>query len=336
MALNVYSGSIGPYAAAGYVAGNLLKRLLPLLTFEQFMNAEVLPTNNTKTMQWRRFFALPPAMKPLTEGVTPNSLKLSAQEYTAVLDQYGSVVEVSDVTIQTSQDKIIQDLSLNMAEQAAQTIERVRYNVLKACVNKFYPGGATLRSQVNSPLDSTTHKMVMRALKRQNAREITQIGKSTVNFGTESIEPAYIAIGHVDLDDDIKAIAGFTNVKDYGAGVKVFPGEIGAVGKTRFITTNICSPYPDAGGLASTNGTVTTGGVNSDVYPLIYLSQDCCATVALKGMTAVAVTLINADTPDKSDPLGQVMKAGWKTYSTAVIQNHLTMAVAEVAATELS
>ncbi|MBF0608994.1 MAG: hypothetical protein SFH39_12155 [Candidatus Magnetobacterium sp. LHC-1] len=108
------------------------------------------------------------------------------------------------------------------------------------------------------------------------------------------------------------------------------------VGKTRFITTNICSPYSDAGGLASTNGTVTTGGVNSDVYPLIYLSQDCCATVALKGMTAVSVTIINADAPDKSDVLGQVMKAGWKTYSTAVIQNHLTMAVAEVAATELS
>ncbi|KJU84498.1 hypothetical protein MBAV_003305 [Candidatus Magnetobacterium bavaricum] len=50
-------------------------------------------------------------MKPLTEGVTPGSLKLSAQEYTAVLDQYGSVVEVSDVTIQTSQDKIIGSFS---------------------------------------------------------------------------------------------------------------------------------------------------------------------------------------------------------------------------------
>ncbi|MBV6342030.1 N4-gp56 family major capsid protein [Candidatus Magnetobacterium casense] len=167
MSVNTYSGSIGPYAAAGYVAGKLLKRLLPLLTFEPFMSSEVLPTNNTKTMQWRRFLSLPPAMKPLTEGVTPGSLKLSAQEYTAVLDQYGSVVEVSDVTIQTSQDKIIQDLAQNMAEQAAQTIERVRYNVLKACVNKFYPGGATLRSQVNSPLNSIARFDCVRYKKRK-------------------------------------------------------------------------------------------------------------------------------------------------------------------------
>jgi len=39
----------------------------------------------------------------------------------------------------------------------------------------------------------------------------------------------------------------------------------------------------DAGGLAATNGMVTTTGTASDVYPIIYVAKESYGLVPLKG-----------------------------------------------------
>lgn len=328
MAMTTY-GDISPRTAA-YVAKELLERGMPLLTLEKFLQAKPIPKNETKSIIFRRYNSLPLATTPLTEGVTPNSMQLTKTDITATLEQYGSLIEISDVVADTHEDPIIQEGVQILGEQAAQTLEAVRWGILTAGTNKFYSNGAT-RADVNTPISANLVKKIVRALKRQNAQMITSIVKSTPAFGTQAILPAYIALGHTDLENDIRALQGFIDVKDYG-NTQPLEGEIGSVGYVRFILSNIFEPYPDAGGTAGSM--ITTSGTKADVYPIIFLGKNAAATVALKGANAITPTVINPK-PSKSDPLGQRGFMGWKTYSTAVILNDAWMAVAEVAATEL-
>lgn len=330
MAMTKY-GDISPRTAA-YVAKQLLERGLPLLTLEKFLQAKTIPRNETKSIVFRRYNSLPLATTPLQEGVTPPSVQMTKTDITATLEQYGSLIEISDVVADTHEDPIIQEGVELLGEQAAQTVETIRWGILKAGTNKFYSNGTT-RAEVNTPLNGNLVKRIVRALKRQNAQMITSIVKSTPAFGTQAILPAYIAVGHTDLENDIRALPGFIDVKDYG-NTQPFEGEIGSVGYVRFILSNIFTPYPSAGGDPTSKNVISTNGTNADVYPILFLAKNAAATVALKGASAITPTVINPK-PSKSDPLGQRGYMGWKTYTTAVILNDAWMAVAEVAATDL-
>lgn len=328
MATTTY-GDISPRTAA-YVAKELLTRGLPLLILEKFLQAKTIPRNETKSVVFRRYNSLALATTALTEGVTPPSMKMTKTDVTATLEQYGNLIEITDVVADTHEDPVIQEGVQILGENAAQTIETVRWGILTAGTNKFYSNGAA-RTDVNTPITAALPKKIIRGLKRQNAQMITTIVKSTPSYGTQAILPAYVAIGHTDLENDIRAMAGFIDVKDYGS-TQPLEGEIGSVGYTRFILSNIFAPYADAGGTAGSM--VSTSGTNADVYPLLILGKNAAGTVALKGANALTPTVINP-TPSKSDPLGQRGSMGWKTYSTAIILNDAWMAVAEVAATDL-
>ncbi|MBZ0158401.1 MAG: N4-gp56 family major capsid protein [Alphaproteobacteria bacterium] len=322
-------GDISPRTAA-YASKEMLERGLPLLVFEKFMQAKVLPANNTKSMSFRRYNSLPLATTPLTEGVTPTSKKVTTTDVVVTLNQHGDLVELTDVVLDTHEDPVIREHTAILGEQAAQTVETIRFNVLKAGTNKFYANGSA-RTDVNTALSLTLQKKIVRALKRQNAMKITSVVKSSPSFNTEAVLPSYIAIAHTDLENDIRAMTGFIDVKNYGSTTPM-EGEIGAVNDVRYILTNICTPYADGGG--NKGAMVSTSGTKADVYPVIYLAKNAWAGVALKGAFAITPIVINP-VPSKSDPLGQRGSIAWKTMQGAVILNDAWMAVAEVAATEL-
>ena len=328
MATTTY-GDISPRTAA-YVSKELLTRGLPLLTIEKFLQAKPIPRNETKSITFRRYNSLPLATTALSEGVTPPSMKMTKTDVTATLEQYGSLIEITDIVADTHEDPVIREGVEILGEQAAQTVETVRWGILTAGTNKFYSNG-TSRAEVNTAITDGMVKKIVRALKRQNAQMITSIIKSTPAYGTKAILPAYAVVGHTDLENDIRSLTGFIDVKDYG-NTQPLEGEIGSVGYLRFILSNIFTPYSDAG--ATTSTMVSTTGTDADVYPILFFGKNAAATVALKGAGAITPTVINP-TPSKSDPLGQRGSMGWKTYSTAVVLNDAWMAVGEVAATEL-
>ena len=323
-------GDISPRTAA-FASKDLLRRGLPLLVLEKFMQAKTLPGNKTKSMTWRRYLSLSLATTPLTEGVTPTSKKLTREDVSVTLDQYGDLVEITDVIQDTHEDEVLKETTGILGEQAAQTIETIRYNVLKAGTNKYYANG-TARTDVNTALTGALIKKIIRALKRQNAGMITTIIKSTPDFNTEAVLPCYVALTHTDVENDIRGIDNFIDAKDYGHGTTPFEGEIGAIGNVRFILSNIFTPYADGGGAAGSM--VSTSRTSADVYPVIFLGKDAWAGVALKGKFAIAPMVINP-VPSKSDPLGQRGSVAWKTMQAAVILNDSFMAVAEVSATDL-
>jgi N4-gp56 family major capsid protein len=328
MAITTY-GDISPRTAA-FVVVELLKRAMPYLCLEKFGQSKALPGNKTMSMKWRRYNALDLATTPLTEGVTPPGKKLTATDITASLYQYGDLVEITDVIQDTHEDPVLQEAQAAVSEQAAKTVETLRYNVLKACANKFYANSVAARTDVVAVISRTDQRKIVRALERQEAQFITQIVKSTPSFNTESILPAFIGVTHVDLTSDIRGMSGFTSVADYGQ-VSKFETEVGACEDVRYIKSTIFKAYAD-GGSTVTTGKITTAGTRCDVYPVMYFGKDAYGIIALKGKFAITPIVINP-VPSKSDPLGQRGSVAWKTMQGTVILNDAWMMVLEVAAT---
>jgi N4-gp56 family major capsid protein len=327
-------GDISPRTAA-YVVVELLKRGMPYLVLEKFGQAKELPMNKTQAMKFRRYEHLPLATTPLVEGVTPTSTKLRYTDITAILRQYGAIVEITDIVADTHEDPIIKESTVIMGEQAAKTVETIRFNVVKAGTNVFF-ANSTVRGSVNVPVSLAKQRAVTRALARQNAVKITSVVRSTPSFNTENVLPSYIAIAHTDMDSDIRSMPGFIDVKDYGQ-LPPYEAEIGAVETCRYLTTSIAPYWADQGATANGSGVqmlYTTSNSACDIYPVIYLARDAFAIVALKGKYAVTPTVINP-VPSKSDPLGQRGSIGWKTMQTAVILNDAWMARLECAVTSL-
>lgn len=346
-AVTVY-GDISPRVAA-FAVSQLLKRGLPYLVIEKFGQTYPVPNNNTKIAKFRRYylagatggagdgnpaeaFSTPLALQPLVEGVTPSGKALANTDYTVTLVQYGDFVTITDVVLDTAEDQVLAQATEALGESAAQTIETIRFNILKAGLNVFYANG-TARSQVNTPISLAQQRNITTALTRQNARRITTIVKSTPDFRTEPIEAAFIGLCHPDLESDIRNITGFIPTKQYGT-VTPFENEIGSVETVRYLQSTIFAPFPDAGGAEAGSGTAmrSTSGTNADVYPVLYLGRDAYGIVPLKGKDSLVPMVVNPK-PSSSDPLAQRGTVGWKAMTTACILNDAWMCRLEVSAT---
>ena len=340
-------GDISP-AVAAWATVRMLKRALPLLVFEKFGQVYPLPTNSTQTAKFRRYFLsgatgsagsgsgefyTPLALTPLVEGVTPEGRSLANQDYTVQLAQYGDYVTITDVVDDTHPDNILAEATDVLGENAAETVETLRYNVLKAGTNVFYANNVAGRTTVATAISRTDQRRVTTALNRQNAKKITSIVASRPDYGTASVEAGYVAVVHPDCESDIRGMTGFKAVADYGPHTSPWEGEIGSVEQVRYIATTVAKPFLAGGVVVATAPTMrSNGGVNVDVYPVLFFARDAFGIVPLKGKSSMTPMVVNPK-PAPGDPLGQRGTVGWKLWTATVILQEAFMARLEVCAT---
>jgi N4-gp56 family major capsid protein len=287
-----------------------------------------MPKNKGVNIVFRRPVVFSAATTPLQEGVTPSPTQFRYEDVSASLKQYGQVVEVTDVIEDTHEDPVLQEATVILGEQAAQMVEKVRFGVIKAGTNVLYANG-TARNQVNTAVTRALLRRAVRTLKRQNARQITSVVKSTPSYGTEACAPAFVALFHPDCANDIRNLEGFVPSEKYGQ-LSPWENELGKCEDVRFVESTIFEPWADAGGVKGSM--LSTGGANADVYPILVVAKDAYGIVALKGAYAITPMVVNAK-PSDSDPMAQRSHVSWKTMQTAVILNDAWMVRLEVAAT---
>lgn len=339
-------GDISP-AVAAWATVRMLKRALPLLVFEKFGQVFTMPTNSTQTAKFRRYFLsgatgsagngsgafyTPLATTPLVEGVTPNGRVLASQDYTVQLAQYGDFITITDVVNDTHPDNILAEATDILGENAAETVETLRFNVLKAGTNVFYGTQVAARVNVINKITLADQRRVTTALNRQNAKKITTVVASTPDFNTKSVEAGYVAVAHPDLETDIRDMTGFKPVADYGPHTTPWEGEIGSVEQVRYVATTVAKPFTDAGAAIGGSGMRSTTGVSVDVYPVLYFARDAFGIVVLKGMNSMTPMVVNPK-PAAGDPLGQRGTVGWKLWNATVILQEAFMVRLEVSAT---
>lgn len=334
MATTTY-GDISP-RTAGYAVAKMLRHAAPVIVLQKFGATKPHPKNKTKTVKFRRAVPFDAATVPLVEGVTPSAQRMSYEDVETTLQQYGGLIEITDVIEDTHEDPVLSDAVELTGEQAAATLEKLTYGTVKAGTNVLYANGAN-RAAVNTPVTLALIRKAIRALKAQKAKKITRILDSSANYGTSPIEAAYVAVCHTHLEADIRGLAGFIPTAEYGSRRLIAETEFGAVEDVRFVTSPDLDPWVDAGGAYAGSGTdmVSTSGTSADVYPILLLGQDAFACVPLKGAQSISPTVLSPGKASKSDPLGQRGYVGWKTYFATIILNQLWMLRIEVAATEL-
>ena len=316
-----------------YAIYQFLTRALPYLVFEKFGQAYPLPEKSTKVAKFRRYEALDATPAKLTEGVTPDSQALTTTDISATLDQYGSLVTLTDVLLDTNDSRVLENAAAVVGEQAAEMIERMRMGVLLGGSNVEYANGAA-RGAVNTPLTLALQRRIVRKLKNQKARYINSIIRSTPSYNTENVAPGFVAVCHPDCESDIRDMPHFQDVKDYGS-VPAMENEIGAVECVRYLFTTLMEPWKNAGGDKGTGAAemVSTAGTKADVYPVLFIAKDAYGLIPFKGTSAVTPIIVNP-APSASDPLGQRGHVGWKAMQTALILNQAWMVRAEVAVTK--
>ena len=335
MATTTY-GSLSQRTVA-YAAKEMLAHAEPILVLNKFGMAKPMPKNKAEKVKFRRPVPLDidaTLLGGLTEGSPNPSKAITYEDVEVTLGQYGEVVEITDRVQDLAEDPVLKDASMLCGEQAAETIEVLTWNVLQGGTNVFYSDAATARNEVNNVITLQKQRAITRALKGERAKKVTSMVSSSVKYGTEAIDASFIAFAHTDMESDIRNMTGFVPTEKYGS-MKALPYEIGKVEDVRYILSPVLASIADAGGLASTNSTVSTTGTNADVYPVIYIAKDSYGHVALKGAEAITPSILNPGTPSKSDPLGQLGYVGWKTYHKAFIANEAWMARLECAVSEL-
>ena len=342
---NVVYGDISPRTAA-YAVKDLLKRGMPYLVLEKFGQAKPIPKNNSKTISFRRYFLkdsslstftpqdyfatdnFDPTTKQLSEGVTPDATALDKVDITATLIQYGDRTVITDVVLDTHEDPILREATEVLGEQAAIILEKSRFNVVKAGSNVVYSNGAA-RASVNTVFSAAMQRNATRTLKRQLARTLTSVVKSTPSYGTESIAPSFIGLCHTDLEYDITRAAGFVPTEKYGQ-TTPFENEIGKIGDVRYIVSTIFEPW-DGGGASGGTNVINTSS-DADVYPILFLARDAFGLVPLKGKASIVPMVVNPK-PSDSDPMAQRGHVAWKSMTTTIILNDSWMVRGECACT---
>ena len=154
-------------------------------------------------------------------------------------------------------------------------------------------------------------------MERNNVEKVSEFVPGSDNFNTSPIEPAFVGICHPDMARDLKELTNFIHLREYGTR-KMMDGEIGSTDEIRWVSETSCRIQADSGGSVGTTGLKSTTGSNVDVYSAYILGKDAYARIKFnkKSIETIVKPLGSGGT---SDPLNQIMTAGWKCRYNSVI-----------------
>ena len=116
----------------------LIDQALPALVHDQFGDSYPIPANNGKTIEFRKYDALPKATTPLTEGVTPEGQALTVTTVTAEVHQYGGWVPLTDMVQMTTIDNNVVQATSVLASQSGRTMDTIVRDILCGGTNVIY------------------------------------------------------------------------------------------------------------------------------------------------------------------------------------------------------
>ena len=283
----------------------LVEEAGPNLIHGQFGQKRPIPKNGGKRIQFRRYASLPKALKPLTEGITPEGRKLSATAVEAEVNQYGDFVCLSDVLDLTAIDNNVLEATKAVGRQAGLTLDTITRNVLQSGTNVFYcpkVGANGVQTPVTdrSGLDKTCTltvdvvKKVAAMLKAANAPKI---------------DGDYVCILHPYVAYDIMSDPRWEEMHKYTTPENMYQGEIGRIAGVRFVETSEAAVY---------KGTENSCPTGLAVFGCLFIAQGAYGVTEVTGggLQTIIKQLGSAGT---ADPLDQRSTVGWKALQTAEI-----------------
>ena len=208
----------------------------PALVHDQFAQKRPIPKNGGKTIEFRKFNALPKALNPITEGVTPTGSSLTVVPVTATVDQYGDYVELTDMLEMTSVDPIVVEATKQLADQAGRTIDTIVRNQIVGGTNVNY----CPKVSADGSETEITSRSELTADSKLRVKDVFKAAAQLKAMNAPTIDGSYVAIIHpyvaYDLMQDAKGQ--WLDIQKYTDPKNILKGEIGTIGGVRFVQTS--------------------------------------------------------------------------------------------------
>jgi N4-gp56 family major capsid protein len=231
----------------------------------------------------------------LAEGIPPDAVGLTLNQIEATIEQYGSVVRLSDLAEITARHNVIERTIYVLGLQAAETYDQLIFNVLNAAANTYFPNNrAGDTSLIGSDLVSYVDLVELDATLQTNGARPFEGGEYVF------VTPPQVYSGLL-RDPDYKASNQLKTPE------KIWRGEVGLLGGFRVIRTN--SPSFAATSQAG-------AGQASKVYSSFAVGRFAYQITDLQNLRVYVVA-----PGGQIDPLQQSRKIGWKFAFKSVITN---------------
>ena len=245
--------------------------------------------------------------------------QLSLSKVTATLQQIGQVVVISDVLNNTEFLNSLAQATKTNGEDAALKCDNIVRNQL--CRSVAGGGGATnLTSNAETAgantifADDATKLTELAATDVLNASDtLDVVTQMRINRAPE-INGGYVCVAAPQVLRDIMRDADWLAAATRSNVGALYNGEVGSLYGVRFVEdTN-----PWRSGVAN-DAAIDTYSATGDGFATIFLGGEAFGVPALSGDSPMSPSIQIVDTPDKKDPLNQVITVGFKTMYTAKV-----------------
>ena len=246
--------------------------------------------------------------------------QLSLSKVTATLQQIGQVVVISDVLNNTEfLNSLSQATKANGEDAALKCDNIVRQQLCRtvagsggatnltshaetAGANTIFAGAATKLTDLSSSAAKCSASDVLDVVTQMRINRAPEIGGGYVSVAAPQV------LRDLMRDDDWLNAATRSNV---GA---LYNGEVGSLYGVRFVEDT--NPYRVLDAADANHDTYNAAG---DAFCTLFLGGEAFGVPALSGDSPMSPSIQIVDTPDKKDPLNQVVTVGFKTMYTAKV-----------------
>jgi N4-gp56 family major capsid protein len=276
-----------------YFSKKLLKQAEYKVVLDQFGYTEKIPSNASKTISFTQYADLAVATTPLTEGTAPTDTALSSSAITAVIDQLGAYVTLTDLAELTVKHPVVQKTTELLGVQAARSYDRTINSVVVAGTNVVYPGAIAARVNITatSYLTFTEIRKAVALLRNNGAQEFD--------------DGNFVLVVDPSVETDLMADSTFQNTvyrqNNESKANEFYKGTI-----TKF-----------AGVTVVRSNNIPTIASTATVHTSYLFGQNAYAVSDLQSLE-----MYKEGPGSVSDPLHQKMTMGWKLGFKSVILNN--------------
>lgn len=239
--------------AATYIAQKTLMIALKRLAVYQLADKVPMPKGSSRTFQYTRYERLVLPQQTLTEGVTPSDTQMSISTVQAVMNQWGAVIPISDVAIDSVKHPVLQKAIDLAAHQAQETVDRECVKVALSGANVYYPNKSTNARSGISSTDYLTSSVIGR---------VVSVMRDYGSMPYDEGEDLYVGVVDSYTNDDISVDSTFVDAAKYGMIKKLLINEIGEWKGVRWVRSNTV-PYIAILTGASLADSATVGSLSS-------------------------------------------------------------------------
>ena len=262
MELQLFAGEMNTQTTGGlsaemktYYGMELLENARPQLVHNQFAATKGLPAGGGKTVEWRKFGAFDKALKPLTEGVTPDGSGISVSYITKELAQYGDYTTVSDMLDLTAIDDVVLEITDRHGANMGLTLDTVTRNEIQQGRQVIYAP----RQESDGKKTEVVSRYALDGSCKITSELVAKAATQLKKMNAPTFDGKYVCIIHPSVAFDLRQDEAWIAAHQYAAATELFSGEIGELHGVRFVETTEAKIYR-GGDLASDSRTLTVNG----------------------------------------------------------------------------